>query len=176
MCGKNSYNSRFKALRWDTFKSIRLDNLHRREWHLALEKKKQCKKKPWDLDLGSSWFEVWVVCVFWGFLFWGVGDGDKPKGILVFFCWKDLKLTPLKVWKKKLAVGVVVLSFCHRENGGFWAPWDGGPRPAVEFPLVGATSNRYPLRWIWGWLQRVPSQGYHHFPNDFGMVPFEGLC
>ena len=28
--------------------------------------------------------------------------------------------------------------------------------------------NKYPLffRCIWGWLWRVPSQGYHHFPYD----------
>ena len=159
----------------NTFKSIRLDNLHRREMASGAREKKTCQQKCPGIWRGVVMFWGFGLCVlFWDF-FW-VGDGDTPKGILVFFCWRDLKLTPLKVWKKELAVGVVVLSFCHRENGGFWAPWDGGPRPAVEFPLVGATPNRYPLRWIWGWLQRVPSQGYHHFPNDFGMVPFEGLC
>ena len=42
--------------------------------------------------------------------------------------------------------------------------------PIKRNPLKGDIPNKCPLyktvRCIWGWLLRVPSQGYHHFPYD----------
>ena len=56
------------------------------------------------------------------------------------------------------------VNVCHRENGGTL-----GMVPSLfnvlRSPLKGDIPNNY-TRCMWGWLLRVPSHGYHHFPYE----------